>query len=155
MNNKEQILELYYIRHLKQNEIAKIINKSTQYISKIVREDCRNEKEKEFREKNNAEKRIEYLKEYFKNYIRNKEEDEEYNKMIEQHKQDIRELSYTSDDISDYTYSKWNRSIYNVNSKGNLSIDKKINVSIDVPKSINRNTKIKSQRYKKMYTHSY
>ena len=39
MINKEQILDLYYNEHLKQKEIANIVGTSTQYISKVVRDD--------------------------------------------------------------------------------------------------------------------
>ena len=37
MEKKEQILDLFYNCHLKQTEIAKIVELSTQYISKIVK----------------------------------------------------------------------------------------------------------------------
>ena len=42
MSNKEKILDLYYNQHLKQNEIAKIVDTTTQYVSKVVRTDKRN-----------------------------------------------------------------------------------------------------------------
>lgn len=47
MNTKEQILDLYYNEHLKQNEIAKIVGKSCPYVSKVVKADNRNKQEKE------------------------------------------------------------------------------------------------------------
>ena len=65
MDNKEQILEIFYNSHLKQTEIAKIIGVSTQYISKIVKKDSRYEQEKEYRKKLSKEKRESYLKEFF------------------------------------------------------------------------------------------
>ena len=49
MSNKEKILDLYYNQHLKQNEIAKLVGISTQYVSKVVRADKRNKEEKEKR----------------------------------------------------------------------------------------------------------
>lgn len=52
MNTKEQILDLYYNEHLKQNEIAKIVGKSCHYVSKVVKADNRNKQEKETRKKN-------------------------------------------------------------------------------------------------------
>ncbi len=52
MNTKEQILNLYYNHHLKQNEIAKIVGKSCPYVSKVVKSDNRNKQEKETRKKN-------------------------------------------------------------------------------------------------------
>ena len=51
MNTKEQILNLYYNHHLKQNEIAKIVGKSCPYVSKVVKSDNRNKQEKETRKK--------------------------------------------------------------------------------------------------------
>lgn len=54
MSTKEQILDLYYNQHLKQNEIAKIVGKSYPYISKVVKADKRNKQEKETRKKTNA-----------------------------------------------------------------------------------------------------
>ena len=51
MNTKEQILDLYYNHHLKQNEIAKIVGKSCPYVSKVVKSDNRNKQEKETRKK--------------------------------------------------------------------------------------------------------
>ena len=55
MSNKEKILDLYYNQHLKQNEIAKIVDTTTQYVSKVVRTDKRNIEEKEKRKKKNSE----------------------------------------------------------------------------------------------------
>ncbi len=51
MNTKEQILDLYYNQHLKQNEIAKLVGKSCPYVSKVVKADKRNKQEKENRKK--------------------------------------------------------------------------------------------------------
>ena len=53
MNTKEQILDLYYNEHLKQNEIAKVVGKSCPYVSKVVKTDDRNKQEKENRKKTN------------------------------------------------------------------------------------------------------
>ena len=44
MDTKEQILDLYYNKHLKQNEISKIVGKSSPYISKIVKTDKQRKK---------------------------------------------------------------------------------------------------------------
>ena len=42
LNNKqEEILNLFYNKHLKQNEIAKIVETSSQYVSKIIKQDNR------------------------------------------------------------------------------------------------------------------
>ena len=145
MSNKEKILDLYYNQHLKQNEIAKIVDTTTQYVSKVVRTDKRNIEEKEKRKKENSENRKIYLQEYFKTYNRPKKDDNSYEQMIAQQIQDSMELSFSNSNISDYAFVKWNSSAYHTNNKGNLVIDRKLKVGFDVPKSVkylHRNIKI-------------
>ncbi len=154
MNTKEQILDLYYNQHLKQNEIAKLVGKSYPYVSKVVKTDNRNKQEKENRKKTNAENRKVYLQEYFKTYERPKKDDNSYEQMIAQQRQDAMELSYSSNNMSDYAFAKWS-SIYHTNSKGNLVIDRKLKVGFDVPKSINMNIKVPTQKYKNRCVYSY
>ena len=154
MNTKEQILDLYYNEHLKQNEIAKVVGKSCPYVSKVVKTDDRNKQEKENRKKTNAENRKVYLQEYFKTYDRPKKDDNSYEQMIAQQKQDAMELSYSNNNLSDYAFAKWS-SIYHTNSKGNLVIDRKLKVGFDVPKSINMNIKVPTQKYKNRCVYSY
>lgn len=148
MDTKEQILDLYYNQHLKQKEIAKIVGKSNPYISKIVRADSRNKREKENRKKENAKNRKDYLQDYFKNYLRPKKNDNSYEQLLALLKQDVLELSYGCNELSDYAFAKWNSSAYHTDKKGNLVIDKKLNVGFDVPKSVNRNVKVPTQKHK-------
>lgn len=155
MSNKEKILDLYYNQHLKQNEIAKIVDTSTQYVSKVVRTDKRNIEEKEKRKKENSENRKIYLQEYFKTYNRPKKDDNSYEQMIAQQIQDSMELSFSNSNISDYAFVKWNSSAYHTNNKGNLVIDRKLKVGFDVPKSVNMNIKIPTQKYKNRCVYSY
>ena len=155
MSNKEKILDLYYNQHLKQNEIAKIVDTTTQYVSKGVRTDKRNIEEKEKRKKENSENRKIYLQEYFKTYNRPKKDDNSYEQMIAQQIQDSMELSFSNSNISDYAFVKWNSSAYHTNNKGNLVIDRKLKVGFDVPKSVNMNIKIPTQKYKNRCVYSY
>ena len=155
MSNKEKILDLYYNQHLKQNEIAKIVDTTTQYVSKVVRTDKRNIQEKEKRKKENSENRKIYLQEYFKTYNRPKKDDNSYEQMIAQQIQDSMELSFSNSNISDYAFVKWNSSAYHTNNKGNLVIDRKLKVGFDVPKSVNMNIKIPTQKYKNRCVYSY
>ncbi len=74
--------------------------------------------------------------------------------MVAQQKQDAMELSYNSNTMSDYALAKWS-SIYHTNSKGNLSIDRKLNVGADIPKTINMNIKVPTQKCKNRYVYSY
>ena len=154
MSNKEQILNLYYNEHLKQKEIADIVGTSTQYVSKVVRADSRINQEKECRKQTNSEKRKIYMQNYFKNYDRPKKEDLAYQQMIALLEQDILELSFKNNNISDYAFAKWNSSAYHTNSKGNLVLNRNLKVGFDVPKSINMNIKIPTQKYKKKYCYS-
>ena len=155
MSNKEKILDLYYNQHLKQNEIAKIVDTTTQYVSKVVRTDKRNIEEKEKRKKENSENRKIYLQEYFKTYNRPKKDDNSYEQMIAQQIQDSMELSFSNSNISDDAFVKWNSSAYHTNNKGNLVIDRKLKVGFDVPKSVNMNIKIPTQKYKNRCVYSY
>ena len=155
MSNKEKILDLYYNQHLKQNEIAKIVHTTTQYVSKVVRTDKRNIEKKEKRKKENSENRKIYLQEYFKTYNRPKKDDNSYEQMIAQQIQDSMELSFSNSNISDYAFVKWNSSAYHTNNKGNLVIDRKLKVGFDVPKSVNMNIKIPTQKYKNRCVYSY
>lgn len=155
MNTKEHILDLYYNKHLKQNEIAKIVGKSSPYISRIVKADKRNNQEKETRKQINKEKRIAYLQDYFTNYERPKKSDNTYEQMKAVQKQDAMELSYNNQHLSDYTYVKCNLGAYHRNSNGNLIIDRKLNVGFDVPKKLNMNIKVPTQKYKHKYCFSH
>lgn len=155
MSNKEKILDLYYNQHLKQNEIAKIVDTTTQYVSKVVRTDKRNIEEKEKRKKENSENRKIYLQEYFKTYNRPKKDDNSYEQMIAQQIQDSMELSFSNNNISDYAFVKWNSSAYHTNNKGNLVLNRKLKVGFDVPKSVNMNIKIPTQKYKNRCVYSY
>ena len=101
------------------------------------------------------EKRKVYLQEYFKTYDRPKKNDNSYEQMLAQQRQDAIELSYSCNNISDYTFAKYNPSIYHTNRKGNLIIDRKINVGSDIPKMINMNLKVPTQKYKHRCNYSY
>ena len=58
-----------------------------------------------------------------------------YEFVKQQHIEASKELPYFSE-MSDLAYIKWNSSTYHRNSKGNLVIDRKLKVGLDVPKSI-------------------
>ena len=57
MNKQEKICELYYVEHKKQQEIANEVDASQQYVSKIVKNDCRYIAEKEARKQTNQSNR--------------------------------------------------------------------------------------------------
>ena len=60
-SKKDKILDLFFNEHLEQIDIAKELNVSKQYVSKIVRADSRYENTKQNKLQKNATKRKEYL----------------------------------------------------------------------------------------------
>lgn len=150
MNNKEKILDLYFNQHLQQIEIAKKLNVTKQYVSKTVNQDSRAKEEKENRKQQNVEKRQEYMKSYFQNYTRPEKENNSYEQLKVMQEQDAKELSYNSNNISDYAFVKWNLSAYHRTIKGNLILDKKLNAGADAPKTINMNIKVPTQKCKNL-----
>ena len=148
MENRENILDLYFNKHLKQKEIATIVGVSKQYVSKVIKADSRYSEEKQTRKDENAIKRKDYLKEYYKNYDRPKKEDNSYEQLQALLYQDSLELSYSSSNINDYAFAKYNSSIYHRDKNGNLKLNKGIKVGNDVPKTINMNIPVPTQKYK-------
>ena len=148
MENRENILDLYFNKHLKQKEIATIVGVSKQYVSKVIKADSRCKKEKQTRKDENAIKRKDYLKEYYKNYDRPKIEDNSHEQLQALLYQDSLELSYSSSNINDYAFAKYNSSIYHRDKNGNLKLNKGIKVGNDVPKTINMNIPVPTQKYK-------
>ena len=148
MENRENILDLYFNKHLKQKEIATIVGVSKQYVSKIIKADSKCKEEKQTRKDENAIKRKDYLKEYYKNYDRPKIEDNSYEQLQALLYQDSLELSYSSNNINDYAFAKYNSSIYHRDKNGNLKLNKGIKVGNDVPKTINMNIPVPTQKYK-------
>ena len=139
---------MYFNKHLKQKEIATIVGVSKQYVSKVIKADSRYAEEKQTRKDENAIKRKDYLKEYYKNYDRPKIEDNSYEQLQALLYQDSLELSYSSSNINDYAFAKYNSSIYHRDKNGNLKLNKGIKVCNDVPKTINMNIPVPTQKYK-------
>lgn len=140
MDKKEQILDLYFNKHLKQSEIAEKINASQQYISKIIKKDEKYEDEKSSRKSSNAEKRKIAQAEYQKNYVRKKDKDIAYEQLLAQQRQDALELSYNSHPLSNYAFKKANSSIYTYDSiKNQFVMIRGIKAGFDAPKRISMN----------------
>lgn len=129
MDKKEQILDLYFNKHLKQTEIAEKVNASQQYISKIIKKDEKYENEKSSRKSSNAEKRKIAQAEYQKNYVRKKDKDIAYEQLIAQQRQDAL-----------YAFKKANSSIYTYDSiKNQFVMIRGIKAGFDAPKRISMN----------------
>lgn len=135
MENQENILDLYYNKHLKQKDIATMVGVSKQYVSKVVKTDSRFKEEKQTRKDENAIKRKDYMKQYYKDYERPKKEDNSYEQLQALLYQDSLELSYSSSNMNDYAFAKYNSSIYHRDKNGNLRLNKGIKVGSDVPNS--------------------
>lgn len=153
IDNKNYILDKYYNEHDKPTNIAKQLNVNPSYITKIIKNDTRYIQEKEYRANISKENRKIAKREWIRNKRQNEADKELYEFVKQQHIEASKELSY-SYEISDLAFRKWNSSAYHRNSKGNLIIDRKLKVGSDVPKSINMNIKIPTQKYKKKYCYS-
>lgn len=136
---KQEIIRLYYEEHKRPTEIASIIEKTPQYVSKIVTKDKRYKEEKKYKKKQSVEKKKAYNREYYKTYVRNskeKEDREEYYKLLETIDRDNEILS-TKTEISDIDFAKWNRSIFGyAKNSSNLVLKKGIKVTSDVPRVV-------------------
>ena len=153
IDTKNYILDKYYNEHKKPSIIAKEIGVNPSYITKIIKKDIRYIPEKEYRIQISKENRKIAKREWIRNKRQNEADKQLYEFVKQQHIEASKELSYSSE-MSDLVYRKWNPSVYHRNSKGNLIIDRTLNVCSDVPKSINMNIKIPTQTYKQKYCYS-
>lgn len=153
IDTKNYVIDKYYDEHTKPTIIAKELNVNPSYITKIVKSDSRYFQEKEYRANISKENRKIAKREWIRNKRQNEADKQLYEFVKKQHIEASKELSYSSE-MSDLAYRKWNLSAYHRNSKGNLIIDRKLKVGSDVPKSINMNIKIPTQKYKKKYCYS-
>ncbi len=134
--SKENIIELFYNKHLKVKEIAKKLNVSSPYVTKIIKQDDRYIQEKIFRKNVSKNKRKIAQNEFIKTKREKQRIDDNYSYMQSQHEQAIRELSKSSH-LSNESYRKWNYSAYRYNpSKKRYEFDKRLGRSADVPKYI-------------------
>ena len=149
LNKKDEILRLYYEEHLRQQDIAQKVEVSQGYVSQVIKTDKRYNDNRETKHKASIIKKAIYNKEYYKTYKRPKKEDNSYQEMQAQLAKDTTELSYQNRyNMSDYDFIKCNSSAYHRNSKGNLSLVKGLTVGFDVPRTVNMNIKVQTQKYK-------
>ena len=152
---KQEIVRLYYEEHKRPSEIAPIIEKTPQYVSKVVTKDKRYKKEKKYKKKQSLEKKKAYNREYYKTYVRNskeKEDKEEYYKLLATINRDNEILS-TKTEISDIDFAKWNRSIFGyTKNSSNLVLKKGIKVTSDVPRVVKSIVHASSIRSSKVYS---
>ena len=153
MTKKEEILQMYFGDHKKQESIAELVGASQSYISQVIQKDSRYTKEKETRHKESMQKKAEYNKEYNKTYIRKRKNNviEEYYALLELLKKDNKFLS-TKYEMLDIAFAKWNRSIYQYDkNSSNLVLKRGINVTKDVPRVVRNVVKASSIKSSNVY----
>lgn len=134
VSNKEQIIELFYIEHLKPVDIALKLDISNAYITKVIKKDCRYIDEKNQRKQSSELKHKKYTIDYMKE--KQKADRESYEILKYQLEKDTQELSYNYG-ISNRSFRKANSSAYHYNSKKKrFEIDRKLKVGFDVPKVV-------------------
>ena len=92
VSNKEQIIELFYIKHIKPVDIARKFNVSNAYITKVIQKDCRYTDEKNQRKQLNKLRHKKYTNDYMKE--KQKAARESYEILKYQLEKDTQELSY-------------------------------------------------------------
>lgn len=134
---KENILNLFYIEHLKVKDISEKVHTSSAYITKIIKQDARYLQEKESRKSASKEKRKIAQNTFIKNKREKQRIDDNYSIVQSQHEQASKELSKTKY-LTNENFRKWNYSAYKYNpSKRRFEFDEKLGRAADVPKYIN------------------
>ena len=133
---KDKIINLFYIKHLKVKEIAEKIKITSAYVTKVIKTDSRYMEEKNFRKEKSKEKRKQDQNNFIKQKRENKRIQDNYEFVQSQHIQASMELS-KSKKLTDENYRKWNTSAYKYNpSKHRYEFDESLGRAADVPKYI-------------------
>lgn len=133
---KKNIINLFYIEHLKVKEIAEKEKTSSAYITKIIKQDQRYLQEKEYRKIKSKDRRKISQNNFIKNKRKTMRIEDNYAILLAQHKQATRELS-KSRHLTNENYRKWNSSAYKYNpSKRRYEFKEELGRAYDVPKYI-------------------
>ena len=133
---KDKILNLFYIEHLKVKEIAEKTSVTSAYVTKVIKIDTRYKEEKNFRKEKSKKKRKQDQNNFIKQKRENKRIQDNYEFVQSQHIQASMELS-KSKKLTDENYRKWNTSAYKYNpSKHRYEFDESLGRAADVPKYI-------------------
>jgi predicted DNA-binding protein YlxM (UPF0122 family) len=136
MKKREIIIELFFEKHLKVNEIAEKIETSLAYVTKIIKQDKRYISEKQNRKSISQKNRKIAQNNFMKNKREQKRLDEQYSFVKAQHNQDVIELSKRSH-MNNRAFRKWNSSVYNYNpSRKRYEFNEQFGRAADVPKFI-------------------
>ena len=82
MNSKNKMLNMYFVEHKTQKEIAESLGVSQQYVSKVIKQDNRYVKEKKTRKIQHQQKRKETKAQSQKQRRQNKYDDIEYQRLL-------------------------------------------------------------------------
>ena len=137
MDKKDYIQNSYFNEKKTLTEIAKELDTSVSYISKILKTNKMYLIEKEKRKRENLSKRRNKQKEIIYKNRKNKEKDLSYYELKSAHEQASKELS-KSRKLGTEAIRKWCPSVYHYNKKKNMyefQDDKSIR-SLDLPKYI-------------------
>lgn len=133
---KDKIINLFFIEHLKVKEIADITNVTSAYVTKVIKTDARYKEEKSFRKEKSNEKKKIAKNNFIKTKRENKRIEDNYEYVQTEHIKASFELSKPKK-LSDENYRKWNSSAYKYNpSKHRYEFDNKLGRSYDVPKYV-------------------
>ena len=135
---KDEILDLFFDKKMKQKDIAELLNIAKSTVSKVVSNDSRFITEKSLRKANNKVKRnkdIQRRVEQNRKKVQFKNNSDDLI-LKQMHSQASMELSKRSH-LSNENYRKWNKTAYNYNpSKKRFEFDENLGRSYDVPKYI-------------------
>lgn len=134
--SKEKIIDLFYIEHLPVKEISNIVNTSSAYVTKIIKQDARYSEEKNARKSKSKENRKISKNKFIKATRENQRFDDNYDIIQVQHRQAAMELSQRSY-LTNESYRKFNSSAYKYNpSRHRYEFDEKLGRSYAIPKYI-------------------
>ena len=135
---KDEILDLFFDKKMKQKDIAELLDIAKSTVSKVVSKDSRFIAEKSLRKANNKVKRnkdIQRRVEQNRKKVQFKNNSDDLI-LKQMHSQASMELSKRSH-LSNENYRKWNKTAYNYNpSKKRFEFDENLGRSYDVPKYI-------------------
>lgn len=137
-SNKESILEMYFLEHLRPVDIAKKLNISKSAVTQVLQKDDRYSKEKKLRKAENYRKHIQNTGEGNKIKRKIKQFKNSVDDLVlkNMHNQASSELS-TPRKLNNMAYRNWNKSAYKYNEKRKgYEFRKELGRSNDVPKFI-------------------
>lgn len=137
-NNKETIIQMYFIDKLKPVNIAEKLNISKSAVTQVLQKDERYLEEKAIRKKINEANHLENTKKIMKNkrIKQQLERNADYLALKNAHNQASAELSKRKR-LSNIAYRNWNISAFKYNEKRKgFEFRKELGRSIDVPKFI-------------------